>query len=241
MIKRLRGAAGFIAAVVPFLVCLVPACISASAAESPRYGVSSAEQVAASPESPLPIGPGGRDVLILLDTSGSMADKDRSGTVKIGAAKNAILQQMQELPVSARLGLMTYPSKSGSTKSGCRPPQLRLPVSSSSLTDMSPALGILPPPDGGTPTSDAMIGAAQYLKNEGLTDVTIVLVSDGESNCGATPCNTAKQLKSENVHLAVNTVGFDISPKDSRNYSALPRRLTESMSMPRTAPSSRRS
>jgi hypothetical protein len=56
-----------------------------------------------------PFRPGGSDVLILLDTSGSMADADTHGVVKMGAAKSAILQQVQEIPASTRLGLMTYP------------------------------------------------------------------------------------------------------------------------------------
>jgi hypothetical protein len=76
---------------------------------------------------------------------------------------------------------------------------------------MGAALGALPKPEAGTPTSDAMLDAAEYLKNEGLTNLTIVLVSDGESNCGENPCETAKKLKAENINVTVNTVGFAIS------------------------------
>ncbi|MFC9351703.1 VWA domain-containing protein [Arthrobacter sp. NPDC057013] len=161
--------------------------------------------------SPAQFRPGSSDVLILLDTSGSMADKDSKGVVKIGAAKTAILQQVQEVPPTARLGLMTYPAGSANGSSQCPSAKLRLPVSTSSISEMGAALAALPKPDAGTPTSDAMLDAADYLKSEGLTDVTIVLVSDGESNCGDSPCETAKKLKAENVNVTVNTVGFDIS------------------------------
>jgi len=158
-----------------------------------------------------PFRPGGSDVLILLDTSGSMADADSHGVVKMGAAKSAILQQVQEIPASTRLGLMTYPSGPTKASSRCPSAKLRLPVSSSSISEMGAALGALPKPEAGTPTSDAMLDAAEYLKSEGLTNLTIVLVSDGESNCGESPCETAKKLKAENINVTVNTVGFAIS------------------------------
>lgn len=170
------------------------------------------EQPIAGQESDAQFGSGGSEVLILLDTSGSMADKDSEGVVKIGAAKTAILEQVQEVPATARLGLMTYPAGSTTGSSQCPSAKLRLPVSSSSISEMGAALAALPKPDGGTPTSDAMLDAAAYLKSEGLTEVTIVLVSDGESNCGGSPCDTAKKLKAENINVTVNTVGFDISP-----------------------------
>ena len=169
----------------------------------------------------VPLHPGGRDVLILLDTSGSMSDQDSSGKVKIASAKSAILQQLQQVPPTARVGLMTFPASNGSTKSGCNPARLQLPVANSSVGDMGTTLGALPAPDGGTPTSDAMLQAAQYLKNNGLTDATIVLVSDGESNCGANPCDTAKQLRLDNIHLAVNTVGFNISDEGQKELQCV--------------------
>lgn len=169
--------------------------------EQPQTGQQSAAQFR----------PGGSDVLILLDTSGSMGDKDSKGVVKIGAAKSAILEQVQEVPATARLGLMTYPAGPATGSKQCPSAKLRLPVSSSSTSEMGAGLAALPKPDGGTPTSDAMLDAAAYLKSEGLTEVTIVLVSDGESNCGESPCETAKKLKAESINVIVNTIGFDIS------------------------------
>ncbi|WP_458115963.1 GDSL-type esterase/lipase family protein [Arthrobacter sp. D2-10] len=139
-----------------------------------------------------------------------MADEDSQGIVKIDAARSAILQQTQELPVSTRLGLMTYPAGS-SNERGCQSGHLQLPVSSSSATNVGTTLTTLPEPDGDTPTSDAMLEGADYLKSEGSSQATIVLVSDGESNCGDDPCETAKKLKAENINVTVNTVGFDIS------------------------------
>ncbi|MEV7605696.1 VWA domain-containing protein [Paenarthrobacter sp. NPDC089322] len=185
------------------LLCLTTALPATATTPSPP--------VPAVPATEKPYRPAGRDVLILLDTSGSMEDHDNKDVAKIAAAKGAILEQIKHVPLDARIGLMTYPSATTRPTANCPSAKLQLPVSNSSITSMGSTLATLPKPDGGTPTSQAMLDAAAYLRSEGLTEVTIVLVSDGESNCGDNPCETAKKLKSENINVIVNTVGFDIS------------------------------
>lgn len=155
--------------------------------------------------------PGGRDVLILLDTSGSMSDRDAHGRVKMQAAKSAILTQIQELPADARLGLMTYPAQDMRPVNGCQPAETRSEVSGNSLETIGATLGILPEPDGGTPTGEALAQAADYLEGGALAGVTIVLISDGESNCGRDSCEAAKEIKAQGTDVVINTVGFDIA------------------------------
>lgn len=175
----------------------------------PAEPISSAEIPSASEQ----LRPGGRDVLILLDTSGSMADKESRDIVKITAAKSAIREQMIELPATAGVGLMTYPEIN--TKSTfaavCESARLHLPVSTDSLPNLGTALATLAAPQGGTPTAPSLQEASDYLKSQGRTDATIVLISDGESNCGGDPCQMTKTLRAQNVNIAVNTVGFNIS------------------------------
>ncbi|MGJ3191237.1 VWA domain-containing protein [Paenarthrobacter sp. FR1] len=185
------------------VLCLMMALPAAATTPSPPAPTA--------PAAEKPYRPTGTDVLILLDTSGSMEDRDNKSVAKIAAAKGAILEQIKHVPLDARIGLMTYPSSTTRSSGSCPSAKLQLPVSNSSVAGMGSALATLPKPDGGTPTSQAMLDAAAYLRSEGLTEVTIVLVSDGESNCGDKPCETAKKLKSENINVIVNTVGFDIS------------------------------
>lgn len=199
-----RGSFRFAAGVVVVLLGLLTSTGAVAEPVPPGNTPSASEQLR----------PGGRDVLVLLDTSGSMNEKDSRDVVKITAAKSAIREQMQELPSNARLGFMTYADK-GSLVAGieCTPAQISLPISSESLIGIGRALALLPKPEGGTPTGPALQQAADYLKSQGRTDVTIVLVSDGESNCGKDPCQVTRQLKSQNIDITVNTVGFDISAR----------------------------
>lgn len=155
--------------------------------------------------------PGGRDVLILLDTSGSMSDKDAKGRIKMKAAKSAILTQTQELPTGARVGLMTYPAQGKPPVNGCQAVETRSEVSSRSLEEIGSTLGVLPEPDGETPTGEALVQAADNLAANGLAGVTIVLISDGESNCGRDSCEAAKAVKAKGTDVVINTIGFDIA------------------------------
>lgn len=155
--------------------------------------------------------PGGRDVLILLDTSGSMSDTDAQGRIKIQAAKSAILTQIQELPADARLGLMTYPAQGLPAVNGCQAAETWSEVSRHSLETIGSTLGVLPEPRGDTPTGEALVQAADYLHGNAMTGVSIVLISDGESNCGRDSCEAAKEVKAKGTDVVINTVGFDIA------------------------------
>ncbi len=138
-----------------------------------------------------------------------MADKDSRGRAKIDAAKEAITGQVEAAPARTRMGLMTYPTSSSSAS--CSSAQLRVPVKGVDAAEFASALGSLPAPVGGTPTSEALKEAAEYLQGQGFAQMTIVLVSDGEANCGPSSCDTAKELVAKGIKITVNPVGFDIS------------------------------
>lgn len=192
-------------AMLAALLVMVPLSITAHAVTPPPTVESNSEETSFAFTSQ------SRGVLILLDTSGSMSEEDSSGTVKIEAAKSALAEQVQQMPATSNIGLMTFPSGSGIKGSGCDGASVRLPVNNESLAKMNSDLQFLGSPSGGTPTSDALRQAADYLELTDLKMVTIVLVSDGESNCGPPPCETAKVLQAQGVKVVVNTVGFDIS------------------------------
>jgi hypothetical protein len=65
-----------------------------------------------------------------------MEDHDNKDVAKIAAAKGAILEQIKEVPLDARIGLMTYPSSSTRSGVSCPSAKLNLPVSNSSITKM---------------------------------------------------------------------------------------------------------
>lgn len=133
-------------------------------------------------------------VLLLVDTSGSMA-----GT-KIEQAKHALTTSVAALGPSQPAGLRSYAGECGNRGI------LRVPIGPDNRDALRDSVASLTA-GGGTPTPDALLGAATDLA--GIAGPrTIVLVSDGESTCGD-PCPTAKAIKSEQgIAFTVHTVGF---------------------------------
>lgn len=146
-------------------------------------------------------------VLLVMDVSGSMSDKDGTGRIKIEGAKTGVSTLLGSFPATARVGLMTYPGDGN-----CGAPSLVRPIQPLSEGNLGAVLTALPPPAGGTPTADALRKASELIKQQ-QGNGTIVLVSDGESNCGEPPCAVATEIVKSGIGLTVNTVGFSIGEK----------------------------
>jgi lysophospholipase L1-like esterase len=110
------------------------------------------------------------------------------------------------MAASALVGLRTYPDSAGSCDGGVKQFDFTAP---SDVGLRQAVSGLVP--NGGTPTAPALRAAADDLIQAGLTDgSTIILVSDGLSNCGGDPCEVARAIATEGLAI-VNTVGFQIS------------------------------
>ena len=143
-------------------------------------------------------------VLLVLDTSGSMSESDENGRIKIEGAKAGISSLINSLPSAARVGLMTYPGTGD-----CGSPKTIYPVRKLDSASFTRAVSQLAGPNGGTPTAVALRSAADAVEADGNSG-TIVLVSDGHSNCDADPCKVAEDIAAAGIDLTVNTVGFSI-------------------------------
>ena len=143
-------------------------------------------------------------VMLVVDTSGSMADRDEAGTVKVEGAKTAILELLEQLPPTSRIGMRTYPAGGDACGTG----RLDFDVAQRDPGAMSAVVRALRA-DGGTPTAEALQAAADDVRDAGFEAATVVLVSDGESTCEP-PCPVAQRLVDEGFDLTVNTVGFRI-------------------------------
>jgi lysophospholipase L1-like esterase len=152
--------------------------------------------------------PGDPAVMLLVDVSGSMADDDGTGTVKLDGAKNALGSFITDVPDGVAVGLRTYPDGTGDCGNG----RLRKRIESLNRSRLGAEVRSLRA-DGGTPTAQALKAAAHDLQQFGAAASTIVLVSDGESNCDrdGPVCDVAEKLASEGFDITVNTVGFQIS------------------------------
>lgn len=146
-------------------------------------------------------------VYLMLDVSGSMQGD------KLGVAKQSAKQFTETLPYGQTFGLYTYP---GGKKlvDGCSVGGFALqPEPFNGLAQAKAALTISGlGADGGTPTGPALREVVKAYEASGSNSGQIVLVTDGEANCGDTDiCSIGQELKQKGVDLKIHTVSFQIT------------------------------
>ena len=157
-----------------------------------------------------------RTVELVVDISGSMNDQDGAGTVKLNGAKAGIIALLAALPANVDVGLRTYPANGAN----CGPGTLVADVQSNRGVISREVRNLKA--DGGTPTDEALEAAYEDLASLGRTkNASIVLVSDGESNCNRKPCDVAKEIAAKGLSITVNTIGFRISASGAAELACI--------------------
>ena len=152
-------------------------------------------------------------LILIVDISGSMADADSSGTPKLAAAQKAMTELVRSHAGRSVLGLWTYPGDTSYGNDGCPAGGWvgnQSPDNNPNADEVIASINALEA-NGGTPTGPAIEEAVRSLRSKGFESATLVLVSDGESNCGPNPCEVAKKLADSGFDLQVASIGFDIS------------------------------
>ena len=155
-------------------------------------------------------------VVVVLDSSGSMAAHDAGGSgTRMDAAKRAVNSMVDALPAEAELGLAIYGARTGSSgaekAAGCRDVQVVQRVGQVNKAAMKRAVSAAKA-SGYTPIGRSLRVAAAQLPKEGQR--SIVLVSDGEDTCAPPqPCEVARELSKQGVDLHVHTIGFKVDAK----------------------------
>ncbi|MGB2711112.1 MAG: VWA domain-containing protein, partial [Conexibacter sp.] len=165
---------------------------------------------------PPPAGAASSPIVLVGDTSGSMADEDDNGRVKIDGAKLALLDFLAGVERGTPLGLRTYPD---TNQGDCGTGMQRFVVATRDPAAMSAEIRTLTP-DGDTPTAEAMRAAVQDLEDAGYRQGTLVIVSDGLSTC-APPCDAAKEIAQQGIDLETITVGFQITPEGEQELKCI--------------------
>jgi Ca-activated chloride channel family protein len=158
----------------------------------------------ATAESPIP--PCTDDAMIVFDASGSMSGNLDQGIATLKPRIDEVRSALTEiLPAVARLrrvGLITYgpgPGNQCNVKLDLKPTANAAGLILEKLKGISPA--------GKTPLTTAVAKAADvldYRKSPGV----IVLLTDGEETCGASPCELGRELRAQAANLTVHVIGF---------------------------------
>jgi Ca-activated chloride channel homolog len=137
--------------------------------------------------------------MIVFDSSASMLHDDAGG-VRLDVARAATRSVLPELTADRAVGLVTY---GGGPI--CDTVRVQLAPRLNNGPAIMSALGRLSA-NGQTPLTQGLMRAAQLLG--GGMPATIVLVTDGEENCGGNACAFAASLRAEHKALRIHVIGF---------------------------------
>ncbi|WP_231873211.1 MULTISPECIES: VWA domain-containing protein [Kitasatospora] len=146
---------------------------------------------------------------LILDGSGSMRTIDIQGKSRMEVAQQSIAEVIDALPNETEFGIRTlgatYPGSD--QKEGCKDTQQLYRVGKTNKVEAKTAVATVRP-TGWTPIGIALRAAAQDL-GTGPTTRRIVLITDGEDTCAPPdPCDVARELASQGIHLVVDTLGL---------------------------------
>ncbi|WP_432092313.1 vWA domain-containing protein [Streptomyces sp. bgisy100] len=166
-------------------------------------------------------GNGRGSMVMVLDSSGSMADDDGSGRTRIAAARSAVGTVVDSLPDNYPTGLRVY----GADKArGCDDTRLAQPVEPLDRAGIKRAVAAVKP-KGDTPIGLSLRKAAADLPEHPAGAIgkrTILLVSDGEDNCQAPPsCEVAEELGRSGVDLRIDAIGFQVRGKARKQLECI--------------------
>jgi hypothetical protein len=141
-----------------------------------------------------------QDLLIILDTSSSMADSFENST-KIAVAKQVLEDVVADLPDNMDVGLRIF--------GGCEYSQLLRPIETLDKTALKAQIGSIET-GGPTPIAYTLEQAKTDFANVSGTKL-ILLVSDGMETCKGDPVAAAKALLAAGYKMRIDVVGFDVA------------------------------
>ncbi len=148
---------------------------------------------------------------LILDASGSMNGKLKSGETKIDAAKKAVSDLMKKLQDDLVIAFRPYGYKSPKEKHDCKDTELLIPFGKV-RENRDKVLAILKniSARGYTPITYVLQKAAEDFPASFQGEKVIILVSDGKETCEGDPCATAKAFANSRAKLVIHTIGFGV-------------------------------
>jgi Ca-activated chloride channel family protein len=136
--------------------------------------------------------------MLVFDASASMRGE------RLAEAKAAVHRVVPALARQRRVGLVSYGGTFAASR--CGTVELRFgPRAGAADAILSYVEAVQP--SGPTPLSAAVARAAQVLAGQANSG-TIVLVTDGEENCGGDPCALADEIAGLPTRITVHVIGY---------------------------------
>lgn len=179
-------------------IIALPLAVTILAGGSTAWSASAEESV---------IGQGGGSVILVLDGSGSMKEPSGDGRTRMEAAKEGLTRVIKALPDDSKVGLRVYGSEIEDGAGSCKDSTRLVPVDDVDKAALTAGVKKLKPL-GNTPIAYSLKQAVDDLPAEGPR--SIVLVSDGEENCGGDPCKVARDLRKKGTDFYVDVVGLQV-------------------------------
>ncbi|MFC2095310.1 hypothetical protein ACFLSW_02590 [Candidatus Bipolaricaulota bacterium] len=152
------------------------------------------------------------NLAVILDSSNSM-NKLLGEESRLGVAKEALVELLYSISDGEMVGLLVYGHRIGHDNEveSCSDIELLYsvePLSAAKRDQMVSSLGMISA-QGMTPLADSLVAAANELSALPGSS-TIVLISDGEGNCGGQPEIVAAMLSTMDPPISLHVVGLDV-------------------------------
>ena len=162
---------------------------------------------------------GTSNIAILLDASGSMAQKV-GGKTKMELAKQAINEFVASMPEGANISLRVYGHKGSNSDSdkkvSCASTEVVYELNPYNESKFQDSLNSFKP-TGWTPIANAINETKKDFENVDKQAQNIIyVVSDGIETCDGNPVKAAKDLHDSNIKAVVNIIGFNVNTEGQK-------------------------
>lgn len=150
------------------------------------------------------------EILVVVDSSGSMQETTLEGIRRIDAAKTALLQLSDTLQ-GHDVGMLLFGHRRTTNDPDvCQDIELRLPIGHFDEAEYKLTVAALQP-RGATPIAESLLRAKDVLSGRARdTQKSIILVTDGNETCGGDPVAIARDLREAGFNVKVHVVGFGV-------------------------------
>ena len=165
---------------------------------------------------------GKRDLLIVIDCSGSMMGQTPDGLVKLEAAKSVLVKLIEKLPDDLNVGLLAYGHRVLASDPGtCTDIELVVPVVATDKSLLGGKVRALKGM-GRTPIAASLMKAGEILKALGTDrEKSLIFVTDGLETCGGDPKAAAAALQALGIKLDFVVIGFDLADSEAKAIAAI--------------------